>query len=302
MTKKVKNQISKIKIYVSFIFLGLFLIPDPFPLIPAVNAEVPKRIISLAPGITEILFEAGLGDRVAGVTSFCDYPEEAKTKPKIGGMSNPSLEAVISLRPDIVIMTTDGNPKEFEQRLGKLKIKTHVFEALTMDELSDGIRKIGYALNETDRFDRLAQNIEHSIAEFRTLKTADRKKALFIIWPEPLIVAGPKTAVNDAMDMLGLINIAGQTKSRYPKYSIEEILRRAPDIIFIGSGKGMEKISGRLFKRLSNIPAVKDNRVFYVSDSLYRLGPRVINGIEELAGHLNEKKDSRGAQKIKNKR
>ena len=85
--------------------------------------------MSLAPSMTEILFAMGLGDNIVGVTSFCDYPEEAKKKPKIGGMSNPSLEAVVSLKPDIVVMTTDGNPKEFEERLRSLKITTYVFTA-----------------------------------------------------------------------------------------------------------------------------------------------------------------------------
>ena len=79
--------------------------------------EPPQRIISLAPATTEILFALGLGERIVGVTNFCDYPEEAKKKPKVGGMSNPSLEAVVSLKPDIVVMSIDGNPKEFEERL-----------------------------------------------------------------------------------------------------------------------------------------------------------------------------------------
>ena len=91
-----------------------------------VFAKSPERIVSLAPSTTEILFAAGLGEKIVGVTNFCDYPEEAKHKPKIGGMSNPSLEKVVSLRPDIVVMTTDGNPREFELKLHTLKIKTFV--------------------------------------------------------------------------------------------------------------------------------------------------------------------------------
>ncbi len=83
-----------------------------FPVFAAEKTTTPRRIVSLAPSTTEILFALGLGDRIVGVTSFCDYPEEAKKKPKIGGMSNPSLEAIITMKPDLVVMTTDGNPKE----------------------------------------------------------------------------------------------------------------------------------------------------------------------------------------------
>ncbi len=251
-------------------------------------AEPPARIISLAPSITEILFAAGLGDNIVGVTTFCDYPEEAKRKPKIGGMSNPSLEAVVLLEPDIVVMTTDGNPKEFEQRLHSMKIKTYVFKSRRLFELPDGIRRMGKALGAEERFDALAFDIEEAIDGFKSMQTASRQKVLFIIWPEPLIAAGPGTTIDDAIKLLGLKNIAERAKVQYPKYSLEEIIRESPDIIFIGKGhkKDMKKLSVRLLKRLSSVPAVKNKRVFYLSDSLYRLGPRVIKGIEELEGYL----------------
>ena len=270
-----------------------------FLLFTVSHAETPKRIISLAPSVTEILFAAGLGDRIIGVTNFCDYPEEAKRKPRIGGMSNPSLEAVVLLKPDIVVMTTDGNPRVFEQRLRSINIKTYMFKSRTLSELPDGIRDMGVALNEKERFDVLALEIEKAINRFKVkgqeifnsklkIQNLKRKnKVLFVIWPEPLIVAGIGTAINDAINLLGGVNIAGDAKIQYPKYSIEEIIRQSPDIIIIGKGhENMRKLSGRLLKRLSNVPAVKNKKVFYVGDSLYRLGPRVVDGIEELAGCL----------------
>lgn len=277
------------KILLALLF---FLVIFYFSLVTVSSAGAPKRIISLAPSITEILFAVGLEDKIVGVTNFCDYPEEAKEKPKIGGMSNPSLEAVVLLKPDIVIMTTDGNPKEFGQRLRSMKIRTYVFKSRGLSELQDGIRKMGIAIDEEDKFNALALSIEQALKRFRdkVQETRDRKKVLFILWPEPLIVAGPRTAINDAINLLGGINIAEVAKSRYPKYSIEEIIRQSPDIIFFGKGKGMDKISSKLLKRISSVPAVKNKKVFYVSDNLYRLGPRVINGLEELAGYLNEKK------------
>ncbi len=128
-------------------------------------ASPPKRIISLAPSTTEILYALGLGDRIVGVTTFCDYPEAAKAKAKIGGMSNPSLEAVVSLKPDIVVMTTDGNPKEFEERLRSLKITTYVFTARRLSELPQGIRELGRALGVKNKADKLAHEIEGDIDE-----------------------------------------------------------------------------------------------------------------------------------------
>jgi iron complex transport system substrate-binding protein len=238
--------------------------------------------------MTEILFAAGLGDNIVGVTSYCDFPREALKKTKIGGMSNPSLEAVVSLKPDIVLMTTDGNPKEFEQRLKDMGIKTYVFRARTIAQLPDGIRQVGNALDESERFNAFASDIEESLEGFRAKKTAGSRKVLFMVWPEPLMVAGPGTAIHDAINLVGAVNIAADAKIQYPKYSIEEIVRRSPDIIFIGKAAGMDmQASARgVLERISYIPAVKNKKVYYVSDHLYRLGPRIIPGIEELRGYM----------------
>jgi iron complex transport system substrate-binding protein len=145
--KKIKIRISNRNLkcwFLNFIF-SFFIFNFAFS-IPTTIAELPNRIISLAPNLTEILYALGLGDRIVGVTTFCDYPEDAKQKQKIGGMTNPSLEAIVSLRPDLVVMTTDGNPKEFEERIRSLKIKTYVLKARQISELPKGIRDMGLAL------------------------------------------------------------------------------------------------------------------------------------------------------------
>lgn len=243
--------------------------------------------------MTELLFALDLGERVVGVTTFCDFPEEAKKRPKIGGMSNPSLEAIVTLKPDIVVMTTDGNPKEIEERLRSFKIKTYVFRAKQIKEFSQAIRDLGAAVGARERADRLAGEIEATLNSFRdtsrvTRHASRKKKVLFIVWPEPLIVAGRGSIADNAMTTLGAENIAESSQTAYPKYSIEEILRSAPDIIFIGRGKGMEEVSAGLLHRLKTVPAVKNGKVFYVGDYLYRLTPRTMKGVEELAGYMDK--------------
>jgi iron complex transport system substrate-binding protein len=275
------------------LFCFIFLFTHAIPLHTAVHAEPPKRIISLSPATTEILFALGLGNNIVGVTSFCDHPAIAKKLPKIGGMSNPSLERVVSLKPDIVVMTTDGNPKEFEKRLRSLKIKTYVFKARRLSEFPQAVREMGAVLGVKEKAAAFAETIEAALGRMKREKKnkdipASRdKKVLFIIWPEPLIVAGPGTAVDDAIMLLGHENIASHVKTAYPKYSLEEVIHQSPDVIFIGKGHiNMHEISATLLKRIKSVPAVRNNKVFYVSDSLYRLGPRVVQGIEELAVHL----------------
>lgn len=260
----------------------------------AVQAEeIPDRIISLAPNITEILFALGLNNSVVGVTSFCDYPEGATKKTKIGGMTNPSLEAVVSLHPDIVVMTTDGNQKEFDKKLRSLGIKTYIFKTRRISELPHGIKELGRALGAQDKAHTLANEIETSMNAFRASNQelkGGKNKVLFIIWPEPLIVAGPCTAIDDVITLLQLKNIASKATIAYPKYSIEEIIRQAPDIIFIGKGhENVKEISKGLLKKVAKVPAVKTGAVCFLSDNLYRLGPRIVEGIEEMAQCINSK-------------
>jgi len=281
---KIKNQNFKSCILIQLILLSVF---------QTVRSEAgpPNRVVSLSPSITEIVYALGLGDRLVGVTTYCDYPEEARKKEKIGGMSNPSLEAVVSLRPDIVVMTTDGNPKGFEERLRSLKIKTYVFKARRLSDLPQGIRDMGLALGVKERADALAKDIERRINSFihdsRFTVHGSRKKVLFIIWPEPLIVAGPGTAIDDAITLLGAQNIVSAPNLPYPKYSIEEIIRQCPDVIFIGKGHiDMKRASEGFLKKIEGLQAVKRGAVFYMSDKLYRLGPRTIEGIEEMARYL----------------
>ncbi len=275
------------------IFFSFLLSVVSFFACSASAAETPKRIITLAPSVTEIVYALGLGDHIIGVTTFCDYPEEARKKPKVGGMSNPSLETVVSMKPDLVVMTTDGNPKEFQERLTALKIKTYVFEARRLAQLPKGIRDLGKALQVEDRAEKLAGGIEQGIkglqsSASRTPHSALRRKVLFIVWPEPLIVAGPGTVIDDVLTLLGEKNIAATARSEYPKYSIEEVIRQQPDVLFIGRSMGMDmrEVSQGFLKRMSSVPAVRTGRVYFLSDKLFRLGPRVMAGIEEMKKEL----------------
>jgi iron complex transport system substrate-binding protein len=253
----------------------------------------PERIVSLAPNVTEILYELGLGDRVVAVTDFCDYPREASKKRKIGGFSNPSLEAIVAAQPDLVIMTDDGNPPEIFKRLNELRIHTYVFRAKRLQELPQGIRDMGAFLGVRSRAVQRAKTIEKVMQNIerkrKSVMNASVKKVIFIIQPEPLIAAGPGTVIDDVFALLGVRNIASDATQRYPRYSMEELIRRSPDVIFIGKGRMTAGFADNLIKRLGTLEAVKRKRVYYTSESLYRLTPRVVYGIEEIAGYLDDR-------------
>lgn len=251
----------------------------------------PQRIVSLAPAMTEILFSLGLGERVVGVTTVCDRPDEARGKTKIGGMANPSLEAIVTLKPDIVVMTSDGNPKAVAARLHTLGIRTHVFTSRRLTEIPAGIREMGRALGAQPAADRLAGNIEKAIDDVSishqgkssSSRAGAGQKALFVIWPSPLIVAGPGTILDDAMKLNGLDNIASDGKVAYPRFSVEAVIERQPDLILIGKGHDdMKTLAKGFLKSISMLEAVKMGRVCFMDDALYRPGPRIPAGMAEL--------------------
>jgi iron complex transport system substrate-binding protein len=247
----------------------------------------PLRIVSLAPNITEILYDLGLGDKVVAVTDYCDYPQAVKSKPRVGGFSNPSLEAIVAARPDLVILTDDGNPKAIYNRLKDLGIPCHVFKARRLMELPGGIRELGVVLGAEKDTSALAGRIEKDMS---TLEKKARQKrsrspisALFIIQPEPIVVAGPGTLIHEAFGILGIRNAAAGGEVMYPKYSLEEIIHRSPDFILAGEGFMSGGGIDRLKERLHMLPAVREGKICVVSERLYRLSPRAVAGIEEVA-------------------
>jgi iron complex transport system substrate-binding protein len=265
--------------------LAALLMPAP------AAAASPERIVSLAPNLTEILYDLGVENRIVAVTDYCNYPPGAKTKPKIGGFANPSLEAIVSLRPDWVVMTEDGNPQVLERRLRTLGIRTYIFKARRIKELPQEIRTMGRILGVGTAADRRADRIETRIRRMgEGTETALRRrigKAIFIVQPTPLIAAGKGTTIDDAFTILGIENIAASGKTRYPKYSLEEIIRLGPDDLFFGGGRGMEERSKPLLEKLSTLDAVRTGRVFFVGEAIYRLGPRITSGMEEMAACLD---------------
>lgn len=246
-------------------------------------AEAPERIVSLAPAMTEILFALGLDDKVVGITSVCDRPEAARDKTRVGGMSNPSLEAILALKPELVVMTTDGNPKHIADQLQRLGIPIHVFTPRRLSEIPGGIRELGARVGAEKAGDTLAVELETLLKTPPRFAAGEGPKALFVIWPEPLIVAGPGTLIDDALTLVGYVNIAADAGTAYPRFSVEEALRRKPDVIFLGLGHDRDNPrTQRLLQRL--IPAGLDHpgRIVSVGDALYRAGPRLPGGIVEI--------------------
>lgn len=238
----------------------------------------PERIISLAPNVTEALYYLEVGDKIVGVSDYCNWPEEVKYKAKVGGMLNPSFEKILALRPDLIIISKEGTPIEVYQRLINLRLKVYVFNPKGIFDLPSEITKLAEYVGGYDKAKFFNEKFNKELNKFSNIFHG--QKALFIIWPENLTVAGENSHIGEIMKFLGLKNIANKS-SVYIQQNIEDIIKKNPDIIFIGSGH-IGTINQKIIEKLKDTDAVKNGRLFIISDKIYHISPRIIEGIEEI--------------------
>ncbi len=263
----------------------------PVTLVDGLKREVrlpsrPGRIISMAPAATEILFALGAGDRVIGVSAYCNYPAEVKNKEKIGDYANPSLEKIVSLKPDLVV--GDFFHSELGQRLAGMGIPTLLLNCQSVSDVFDAIRLVGKATGDTRAAETVCSQMESRVLAVRkkveTIPEKSRPKVFHEMWHEPLMTSGPGTIMDDLIRLAGGINVAADAKTMYPEYSLEALIAKNPDVIVYTDHYDQ----GQLKAKGSRIKAVKEGRVYLLTDDLVsRPGPRIVDGLEELARKLH---------------
>ena len=249
--------------------------------------SVPGRIISLAPSITEIIYFLGLGDRLVGVTKFSYFPGEAQKKPKVGVYTDINVEKVITLNPDLAIATADGNKREDVEMLEEVGIPVYVINPRSINQILDTIEKLGEICGVPDRAKRLVSALRERVA--RVLKAATKKGrplVLLVIHVKPLMSINRNTIHHDIIRSAGGRNMTGDQPITYPRLSMEEVIKKAPDVIIISSMKrgGEFKKARKEWFRWHTIPAVRKGNVYLIdSDLIDRSGPRIVRGLEEMA-------------------
>ncbi len=253
-------------------------------LAPSYAAE---RYISLAPAATEILFELGLDNEVVGVSSYCDYPQAAKTKEKIGNFSQPNIEKIISLKPDIIFATGLEQAGPVSQ-LRQLGLKVYVSDPSNMEGLFASIKDIGRLTARVKEADALIVRMQSVIdtltKKVNLIPTRKRPRVFVEIWYDPLMTAGKSSFIDELITLAGGRNIAGDIKKAYVYFSSEEVIRRNPDCIILGymDKEPLNNVRQRL--GWQQISAVKHNRVYSDIEPglLMRPGPRLIEGLIKL--------------------
>jgi iron complex transport system substrate-binding protein len=235
----------------------------------------PQRIVSLAPSITETLFSLGLGDRVVGVTRYCNYPPEAKKKQVIGGVVDPNYELIVSLNPDLIIMTVEGNTKESFERLTGLGFKIFVTNPRNFDGIFKTMLDIGKICAVEERAKFLVDSLK---AELERIEKPKNKPKIFVLLSlNPLMTAGKNTFINEIIERAGGVNIGGRSNQNYPIFNREEILRENPDILILTDTTLDKDELLKNFPEWKHLKAVRENRIFKIDpDILLRPSPRVV--------------------------
>jgi iron complex transport system substrate-binding protein len=249
-------------------------------------SNAPKKIISLAPNITEILFALELDEEILAVTDFCDYPNAALTKPKIGGFVNPSIEMIISLNPDLVIATRDGNRRETIQRLNDLGLSVYVINPKGFDGVMKTIQNIGEVVGRQDEERKIVTALRTKRENILALtQSLPKPRIFFQVGEAPIITVGRETLANDLIRLAGGRSISENEAINYPHYSIETIMFKAPEVIIISSMESKRDYlnSVKKWQNWKSIPAVKKNAIYVVDSNLVdRPSPRIGEGLETI--------------------
>jgi iron complex transport system substrate-binding protein len=243
-----------------------------------------ERVVSLAPSNTEIVFALEAQDKLVGVTTYCDYPAEAKSKEKVGDFANPNVEKIISLKPEVVL-ATGGVQKGVVDRLEKAGIKVFVVDPKNFEQLFVDIEKVGEILGLKEKAEKLTENMRNKVKEIEE-KTKDlpKLKVFFEIYSQPLMTAGEKTFIDDMIRISGGTNIGASAGEGFPQFSEEQLLKENPDVYIAVKGSMNSPADIKKRAGYKALKAVKGGRVYVVDDNLVtRPGPRLVDGLMEVA-------------------
>lgn len=254
----------------------------------------PARIVSLAPNLTEILFALGLGEQIVAVSNDSDYPPEAANQKKIGTFWQPSTEAIIACKPDLVVTLWFEQQKAVADSLERLGYRILTLKIEKIDELLTAIQKIGIVTKCQLQADQLLNKLKGQLNDLQLrLGSANKVKVLWVVQVEPLRIAGRDTFINELIKLAGGENAIGDTLQQYPPIGTEEILTYGAEVIIqsaMGTGDMAEqqKAAEKFWSSWKNVSAVKNNRIYVVEpDTVTRLGPRLYEGVELIARCLH---------------
>ena len=290
-------------VYHMFKYLSLFFIG--FSFYTSVYAEVSvkddkgnivtlqqpaKRIISLAPHVTESLFAAGAGGKIIGAVNYSDYPEAAKKIPRVGGYPSADLEKIISLKPDLVIAWPSGNNLKQVDKLAVFGIKVFMSEPRYPQDIANTIQRFGVLAGTEEVASKAASEFLEHYQRLKTKYSHKKKvKVFYQIWNKPIMTINGKHLISEIINLCGGENVFANLKTLTPNISFESVLASKAEVIVSG---GMGKAHPEWvdeWRPWSDLPAVKNEQLYFVDPALMqRVGPRILFGADKLCELLEK--------------
>ena len=264
------------------------------------SAATPQRIVSTTPSITEILFAIGAGDRVAGVTNYCHYPAAATKLPKIGTYYQPNIEIILSLKPELVIV--QRNTVGLTEKIRALGLNVLVVDSEKSAGVEAAIESIGAATGQTTQAAALLKQIRSGLNQLRQATAKRSPRSMMFIAGrtqgtlQDIVVAGKGSYLDELITIAGGVNIFADSRTSYPKITFEQVLARNPDVVVDmadmsqtgADAKQIERAAIALWKTQSGLKAVRQNRVFSISNDIFVVpGPRIVEAAKAFAAMLH---------------
>ena len=248
----------------------------------------PKRIVSLAPSVTEVIYLLGADDRLIGVTDQCNWPDAARQKPEMGTLLTPNYETILAARPDLIIASTAGNDRAAVYKLAQLGLPVYVTAPRSVEGIFEATLSIGRITDRAAAGERLVRLMKARLQDIgKRLAGIAPDRGFFITWFDPLLAPGRKTFENDVLALANVSSISADSEEFYPRYSLEQVLAKNPDVIVTVSHEGKPLPDLRQLAGWASLEAVRLGRVYIVSEALQHPSPRFVDGVEELARRLH---------------
>jgi len=247
------------------------------------------RIIALSPGATELLFAAGAGEHVVGAVSFSDYPPAAKKLPRVGSYKRLDLEAVLALKPDLVVAWQSGNPMEQVERLQAMGVPVYHSEPRRFEDISTTLERLAVLAGTEAVGQGAADALRSGMDSLRQRYAEAAPVTVFYqVWEEPLMTVNNDHLISEAIQICGGVNVFGELTSLAPKISREAVLAKDPEVIIAGGMGEDDPAWLDPWKQFSSLRAVKHDNLFFVAPStLQRPTPQMLAGTRTLCSHLD---------------
>ena len=277
-----------VKVCIALLMVGVFS--------KAVWAAGAQRVIALAPHSVELIYALEAGDRLVATTDYADYPEAARSVPRIGGYHGIQIEKALAMNPDLVIAWDGGNKSQDIDRLESLGLRVYRSRIVSIDAVADELRTLGTLLDLTEKAEALAQGYEAELAAIRAANAnKPRVRFFYQLWLDPLKTLTSESWVNEIPRSCGGENIFDRhDSSAYPQVSIEGVLIGKPDVIIVPSHHGTAKAATDHWQRWPEIPAVRNGHIHgFDGDLLHRASLRLVQGLRDVCAVFDQVRGER---------